>query len=276
MFGAIVLIEDAGAAEAIEQLAIKSRQVTVYKTLDHFPSPYELNRILNTYAAELVFIDVEDWKRAQPLVEAIRGHPAASAVVGYGPEEVRQWAPQFADGGVGALLTSPLSLEAFQESLHRAIHKALPAVEEKLLAFLPGKAGSGATTLALNIGGAVAEILNQKVLIMETDLNSGVLSVLMHAKAKSSIRDLLEHTTAIDFSRFASAIINVCGVDILLADPTRKGPLPGWTDYFQLLQFALPRYQWVFVDMPEMVNDATVEVVRRARSIYAVVTPELP
>jgi Flp pilus assembly CpaE family ATPase len=38
----------------------------------------------------------------------------------------------------------------------------------------------------------------------------------------------------------------------------------------------LPRYDFVLVDLPEVVNPATAETVRTARAVYVVTTPELP
>ncbi len=53
-----------------------------------------------------------------------------------------------------------------------------------------------------------------------------------------------------------------------------KEPVPAWTHYFQLLRFAALKYDLIMVDLPEVVNPATSEVVIRARNIYVVSTPE--
>jgi Flp pilus assembly CpaE family ATPase len=62
----------------------------------------------------------------------------------------------------------------------------------------------------------------------------------------------------------------------VVTDTAAKEPIPTWSDYFQLLRFVLPRYDLVLVDLPEVVNTATAEVVRTARAVYLVTTPELP
>ena len=53
-----------------------------------------------------------------------------------------------------------------------------------------------------------------------------------------------------------------------------KEPVPAWSHYLQLLRFANSKYDLVMVDLPEVVNSATAEVVRRARVTYVVSTPE--
>jgi pilus assembly protein CpaE len=56
----------------------------------------------------------------------------------------------------------------------------------------------------------------------------------------------------------------------------RKSMLPLWSNYHQLLDFAASRYDHILVDLPEVVNDATVEIVRRAKRVFVVCTPETP
>ena len=40
------------------------------------------------------------------------------------------------------------------------------------------------------------------------------------------------------------------------------------------MRFAVPKYDLVLVDLPEVINSATAEIVRRARAVYVVSTPE--
>jgi Flp pilus assembly CpaE family ATPase len=63
-------------------------------------------------------------------------------------------------------------------------------------------------------------------------------------------------------------------VDFLLTNTAVKEPVPAWTNYFRLLRFAAPKYDLMMVDLPEVVNTATAEAVRRSRAIYVVSTPE--
>jgi Flp pilus assembly CpaE family ATPase len=68
----------------------------------------------------------------------------------------------------------------------------------------------------------------------------------------------------------------VSGIHLLPANPTRRGRFPTWADYYQLLRYAQKHYDFVFVDLPEVVNEATAEVVKSARAICIVCTPEVP
>ncbi|MGH9720853.1 MAG: AAA family ATPase, partial [Bryobacteraceae bacterium] len=275
MFSAILIMPDKDAAAAVEQLAVESKQVAISKRVEHLPASYELARTMNTFAPDLVFLDLTDWENALPLADTIRSHASAPAIIGYGSDWIRQFAGQFAEAGVAAVLTSPLRLEAFQESVQRAIHKVRAAVQDNLVALLPGKAGSGASTLTFNVAGNLARILDKKVLVIEGDIHSGVLSILLDVTPSCPVLELLENSSSLDFSRLSSSVVRAFGVEFLLTNRIKKRPLPLWSDYHQLLQFAMPKYDLILVDLPEVVNDGTTEIVRRARSVVVVCTPEL-
>jgi Flp pilus assembly CpaE family ATPase len=68
----------------------------------------------------------------------------------------------------------------------------------------------------------------------------------------------------------------VSGIHVLLANPARPGPLSSWAQYYQLLHLVQPHYQFVIADLPEVINAATAEVVKCARGVFVVCTPEVP
>src|SRR5258708_32790461 len=98
--------------------------------------------------------------------------------------------------GVTALLVSPVNLKNFQDSVDRAIHKMSGAVQENLFAFLPAKAGSGCTTIALNTAGYIAATSRPNSIAMEVllicgDLNSRELSAPLGLGPCYSLLDAL-------------------------------------------------------------------------------------
>jgi pilus assembly protein CpaE len=154
------------------------------------------------------------------------------------------------------------------------------AVQDNLVAFLPAKAGSGCTTIALNsacylVSASGKSARAKKVLLIEGDLHSGVVSILLDIKHRWSVIDALENSGQLDYSLWTQYVTSVHGIDFLLADPAKK-MFSSWTSYHHLLDFAASRYDHILVDLPEVVNDATVEIVRRAKSVFVVCTPQLP
>ncbi|MBI3472724.1 MAG: hypothetical protein HY013_15315 [Candidatus Solibacter usitatus] len=270
MFGALLFIEDPVACEVVEQLAVESRQVTVYKSFNRFPSSYELARLLNTHSPELVFLDLADESAAIAMASEIAGHSGDAAIIGL---SARGASPP---SGFSAVLSPPLDLERFQRSIRQAISQARSRVHEHLFAFLPAKAGAGATTVALNLSGCLAEALGKRVLMIEGDIHSGVISELLQVEPAASILDLLDKASTVDALEWRSSVAHALGVDLLLTNRPLERAWADWSGYHHLLQFAAPRYDAILADLPEVVNDAMLEVVRRAGAVFVVTTAELP
>jgi pilus assembly protein CpaE len=281
VFKAILLVHDESAGLTIENLALESKQVTFQRTLNRFPQAHELGKILNTFTPDLAFLDLSDWDSALAAAADIRSLAPRTPIIGFGAG----WAPhketQCADAGITDLLVSPVTLKKFQDCVERAIHKMRGTGQENLLAFLPAKAGSGCSIIALNLAGYLADTsskdsLGKKVLLIEGDLHSGVISVLVGGKHPYSLLDALEASGQLDYSEWSKYIVKFHGLDVLLCGRPRKSILPLWSNYHQLLDFAASRYDYILVDLPEVVNDATVEIVRRAKRVFVVCTPEMP
>ena len=276
MFSAIVLPHDREAGSAIESLAVASKQVAVSKILEQYPQGYELARLLNAYSPQLVFLDFGEWETALMLANGIRELSPRSAIIGYGAGWKTGQARECAYAGVAELLVSPVTLKNFEEAVERAILKNSSSIQENLIAFLPAKAGSGATTVALNTAGYLADPLGKKTLLIDCDLNSSVVSTLLDLKDRQSLRDALDSSGQLDTSEWSRFVAKARGIDLLLPDHLRRSPLPSWSNYHHLLDFLAGLYAHIVVDLPEVVNDATVETVRRAKQVFIVCTPELP
>ena len=108
--------------------------------------------------------------------------------------------------------------------------------------------------------------------MIESDLNSGVLAVLLKATFKVSVLDALEKAQELDYSKWTNSVVKKQGIDLLLAG--RSKPFPTWINYLHLLEFVKSRYDLIVVDLPEVVNDATAEIVRRSKFVFTVCTPE--
>ena len=79
-------------------------------------------------------------------------------------------------------LDRPLWLEAILHASKSRIQALDSGRYYNLYAFIPAKAGGGATTLALNTAGHLPHAFKQKVLVVQSDLRSGVLSEIVRAQ----------------------------------------------------------------------------------------------
>src|SRR2546428_5219775 len=145
MFNAILLVASDSTCAAVENLAAESKLICFQKALTRFPQAFELSKILNTLAPDLVFLDLSVWESALAAAADIHQLSPHTPVIGFGAG----WEPgkreQCLSAGVTELLVSPVTLETFRDSVDRAIHRLQGAPRKNLLAFLPAKAGSGST-----------------------------------------------------------------------------------------------------------------------------------
>ena len=254
---------------------MESRHLLVNKTFNALPeSPYDVGRLISSFDPEVVLMESTNAEAALIAAEKIKAQAPEVGVLALGGRLPLAIEQQFDAIGVSAL-NGAFSQDQFLRAIKDAVHRARRNAFAHLYAFLPGKAGSGSTTVALNLAAAIVQELNKKVFVLEADLHSGVMSILMDVKPRIPLIDALQNADSLDYSMWLNYIVQAHGVDFLLADRNKKTPLPSWMHYHQLLRFAAGRYDALIVDLPEVVNEATAELVQYANWTFVVCTPEL-
>jgi pilus assembly protein CpaE len=275
MFRAVVLAPDAEFALAVERLALESGHLIVNKTIATFPeSGYDVGRVIAGFDPEVILLENTQPDTALNVAEKLRNYAPNVAVVVLGGRVAPNVEQKFDEIGV-ACLNGAFSQRQFLAALKSAIHRSRQNSLGPVFAFLPGKAGSGATTVAYNMATSMAISLEKKVFLLEADLHSGVISTLLDRKPRLPLIDALQNAGQLDYSTWLKYVVTAHSTDFLLADRIKKTPLPSWMHYHQLLRFASSRYDAIFVDLPEVVNEATEEIVQSAQWTFVVCTPEL-
>jgi MinD-like ATPase involved in chromosome partitioning or flagellar assembly len=275
MFRAVVLSPDQEFCGAVERLAFESRHLTVTKTLNAFPeNAYEVSRVISSYDPEIILVENTKAERGLQVAENLRSYAPDVAVLALGGRVTADLAQQFSAIGT-VVLNGAFSPQQFLGSIKSAIHRARQNTYGPIFAFLPGKAGSGATTVAFNLAAAFGAQLQKKTFVLEADMHSGVMSTLLDTKPKLPLIDALQNSDSLDYSLWMKYVISAHSVDFLLADRIKKAPLPSWMHYHQLMRFVSGRYDVTIVDLPEVVNEATDEIVQAAQWTFVVCTPEL-
>ena len=245
-------------------------------TLVPFPSIPESMRALRTYQPEVILIDLSDWDAVASLVSHAKTANLAGVIIGFKPEWNRLEQLTFEEAGIKDLLHEPFSHADLEAKAYEALHRERPIGNQNLVAFFPAKAGGGCSTVALHTAAALASDLQKKVLLIESDRRSGVISIMLNQNNRTGLSDALQSAGGMTPGEWVQHCVELSGMDLLLANPARPGPLPTWADYYQLLRFIQQRYGFVSADMPELVNAATAELVKAARSVCIVCTPEIP
>jgi Flp pilus assembly CpaE family ATPase len=144
-----------------------------------------------------------------------------------------------------------------------------------ILAFLPSKAGSGCSTVVLNTAAVLANDLGKRTLLIEGDRRSGVLSILLDVGEDGGLPAILAESGKLTSVGWRQHVTSLGKLDMLLANPLKPGPQPTWATYFQILDFVKAHYDYILVDLPELLNPATDELAQAARLMFIVCEPEL-
>ena len=264
------------AADAIEMLTMESGAFQPCYKLTPVPHPKEITRALTVQNPAIVLLDLGDWIEAAGIAKELNNSLPRSVIIGFRPRWDRAEQLAFEEAGILDLLAEPFSPGDIEAAAYEAIHRRYPINHPNILAFVPAKAGGGCSTVTLHVAAAIAAT-NKKVLLVECDQRSGPLSIMLDLERNKGLPEALElHGEFLSPLEWRQVTAQIKGLDLLLSNPSRRGRLPSWADYFQLLLFAQKQYDYIVVDLPEVINQASAEFVRNARAVFIVCQPELP
>jgi pilus assembly protein CpaE len=274
MLNALIFGADRALASQVQHMCALTQDISVYRSLEHYPSAHETMRLLNSFGPQLLFVGLDDEAAAAGVEQDVRCILPSAAVLGVsnGPGAA----------GVGTCagglpsLTFPCEPDQFRAAVFQALEALSEAKSAPVFAFLPAKAGSGATTTALFVANILAGLASKKVLLLECDLHAGPVSMLYNVQPAHSIMEALEDSHRLTDDAWSDMVLRLDGVDVL-PSVSRLGVrrVSAW-GYQRLLAFVRSRYDVVIADLPEVVNDATEVVVRAAKSVFVVTAPSAP
>lgn len=273
VFSTLILADEELAASQLHELARTSGVLEVVKVVTPIPNGYALARLVATFEPAVVLADLQTGASGFEVGAEIRQRVPKTVLFGMNatPGHIAM-AQQV---GFSALLPPGATSSDLRLELREAIHRILGGVEPNLYCFLPSKAGSGASTIVFNTACAIARSQDRRVLVIDGDLRSGVQALMLNETPRGTVETLLAQAPVLDTFVWENSICRAHGVDWILSGRRLDMPLPAWEQWFQVINFAKDRYDVILVDLPEVVNDATVEIVRRSRMVFTVATPEV-
>ena len=272
----MLLTPSAATARVVEHLIEESGVFKIVVKPDPIRSAHETMRLIGIHDPEVILLDLSDWNDVSGLARQLLRSKARGVRIGFKPAWNRLELLTFEEAGIIDLLREPFSHHDLETAAYDALHRGHSVADQNIVALLPAKAGGGCSTVALNVAAALADRHARKVLLIESDRRSGILSIMLNLKNRSGLSEALQQAGEMTPVEWQQHSVWVSGIHLLPANPARRGPPPTWAEYYQLLRFAQKPYDFVFVDLPEVVNEATAEVVKSARAICIVCTPEVP
>jgi MinD-like ATPase involved in chromosome partitioning or flagellar assembly len=273
MLKAIVFGTSPQSVRYMCQMCAEMPDLVVIRSLETLPMPHSLTRILNSFAPQLVLLEASAADQSRDLAQDMLDFHADIPLIAFRmkPPESTDWVP----ASMGILtLEVPISGEQFQEALFRAMNRGpSTGTQGRLIAFLPAKGGSGATTLSLGAATLLAQKMQKRVLFLECDVNSGPVATYLALQPASSIVDVLEDAQLLNLRPFSQLVTRHQELDILPSigrRPTHR--LSAWSCQ-RLISRARGTYDFVFCDLPDTIDEAFEPVLRAADQVVLVTTP---
>jgi pilus assembly protein CpaE len=203
------------------------------------------------------------------------------------------------NAGAREFLVKPFSGDEFSTSIKRVHERELarreslattPAVaaptaqtadgnveDHQVIAVFSPKGGAGRTTLATNLALALRKETNQRVALVDANLQFGDVGVLLNLNPKNkSVLDAVEGGEP-DKDIIDSVIVDhSTGIRVLLAPPSPEGADLVTPAYLRkIVEMLRENHDWVIVDLPSGLNDHTLGVLDAADQILVVAALEI-
>jgi pilus assembly protein CpaE len=149
--------------------------------------------------------------------------------------------------------------------------------DHQVIAVFSPKGGAGRTTLAVNMALALRRETNQRVALVDANLQFGDVGVLLNLNPKNkSVLDAVEGGEP-DRDIIESVMVDhSTGIRVLLAPPSPEGADLVTAAYLRkIVDMLRQNHDWVVVDLPSGLNDHTLGVLDAADQILVVAALEI-
>ena len=216
----------------------------------------------------------------EELVAAIKSGETAPLVIAIQAEPELDGVLIALRAGIFEFLYPPLR-DGLRKALDRAQHTVNRKPSGKVLGFLSAKGGCGATTVACHTAAAIgrhAAKLQKRGLLIDLDLNTGMVRFLMRTETPYSVLDAASNLQKLDLGYWKALTAKAGpGLEVIAApaELVSKHQL-NRTQVQHVLSFARNYYDWTAVDLGRGLGLLTVSVLDEIDELYLVTTSEVP
>ncbi len=278
MLRGVLICPDQELGSALERALLESRCVAVLAALHRYPDAAELERLVSERRAEVVFVSFESPHQFSRVAAVLESKLAGLPIVAVCRQCDHAVLLDLMRAGAREVLSPPFEQTLLREALSR-VARLLDRPSrtfDRLYAFLPAKAGVGASTVALNASVALSRIPETTVLLMDFDLNSGMIGFMLKLNSRYSVVDAVEHAHELDQDMWARLVWPLGNLDVLPTGTLNPGLRIDPANLHPLLAFARRCYKAICVDLSGMMEKYSIELLRESARIFLVCTPEIP
>jgi pilus assembly protein CpaE len=282
MLRGAIICPDRELGDRLVSALLESHRIGIVRRLEAYPNAVDLARFLRATAPEVVFLSIETRQQALETAKRIEEQAVGVQVVAINRTCDPPTLLETMRAGIREFLSPPFEHQALLDALGRVsdlIAQNPPVFEttDSVFAFLPAKAGSGATTIAVNTSLALARMPDSNVLLADLDLNSGLVGfMLLLNQSPYSVVDAAENALDLDENLWPKIVSNKDHLDVLPVGKLSPGFRIEATQIRHILNYARRHYSAIFVDLSGMMEKYSIEILHEAKRVYLVCTSELP
>jgi Flp pilus assembly CpaE family ATPase len=257
-------------AGAVKELGVEEPVIT-----GEYPRPGTLSGLAAQHQVNLCFLDVRSDQEAALLL--ISEAATVMPVVALNPENdadlilrcLRRGACEFlSDGGAE-------QLRALLERLNRLRSPEQPAKPATVYCVIPGKAGCGASTLAVHLAVEFKRGGAGRVLLVDADYVTASVGFLLKLKSDFHLDDAIRDCMRLDEDFWRHLVLPVHGIDVLTAPENPASPVTlDRPASVELICFWRERYDVVVLDTAG-VQEPGVTLASLSDEVFLVTTNEL-
>lgn len=247
---------------------------------NQYPETEVLKRLLDTGVECVLFLDFQDFASGVRITQAVKHIAVPPTIVALNIGNTREELLTLMQAGINEVLDTPLSGSEALAILQRLSRPAslgpvTPAASGEVYAFLPAKAGSGATTISTYCAAALARLSGAHTLLLDFDIRLGVTSFLLKVNSNFSVMDALEQVSWLDDDLWAKLIFERGLLHILGSAPSEVERTVPAGSFEALIAYAKQRYGALCIDLPGTMNPHEAATLRQSSEIFLVCTPDV-
>lgn len=147
----------------------------------------------------------------------------------------------------------------------------------RLLTFFSTKGGVGKTFCSVNTAVALAEISNQKVILVDLDFDYGSAALILNIDSRRSLAEIISKRARLDSNMLENyPLTHQSGLKVLPGgNPSRDGVGIKKLEIETVLIALLGAYDYVILDMPTRIPGFLIPSLELASLIFPVTTPDI-